>query len=77
MALGVRRPRDAEHRVDGVVVLEVERELEVGAAGVVELRQRGDVARELGPRHLADRSPHAEPAPHDAVVVEHGLAVLR
>ena len=36
--------------VHGVVVLQVQRQLVVGAAGVVELRQRGDVARELGPR---------------------------
>ncbi len=69
-------PGRAQDGVDGGIVLQVERELEVGAALVVELSQGRDVLRQGGPLVLPDGLPAEPAALHQAVVVEHGLAVL-
>jgi signal peptidase I len=65
---------NVDHGAGGGVVLHVERQVVLGAALGVEVLERRDVRRELGPRQLGDRPPpHA--TSHDAVVVEHGHAV--
>jgi hypothetical protein len=58
----------------GAGLLDVERQLEVGTHGLVEIGEGGDVLRQLGSRQLGD-GPAAEAPAHDAVVVEHGVPV--
>src|SRR3954451_9226183 len=50
-----RCTRDGEDRDRGAAVLEVEREVEVGAAYVIEVRETGQPSRQLGGLHRPDR----------------------
>jgi hypothetical protein len=68
------RPGHLDGAVEGGRVLHVEREVEVRAHGVVELRQGGDVGREVVTIARGDAVSPQAPA-HEAVVVEHRLAV--
>ncbi len=63
------------HRLGHRRVLQVERQLEAGAAPGVEVGQLRDVVGQIGPGDLADRPAAEAAAAHDAVVVEHGSPV--
>ena len=65
---------DGHRRGRRLRVLHVERQLEVGAALGVQVRQGGDVARQRGPGDLGDLAPPAADPGH-AVVVEDGHTV--
>ena len=72
--LGPGVARDGQRHRPGGVVLDVEAELEVRPARLVERREGGDVVGQRGPRHRRD-GPPPHPAAHHAVVVEHGHAI--
>jgi hypothetical protein len=69
-----RRGGHGHRRRAGLGVLDVEREVELGAELLEQVGERRDVRGEVGSVHLGDRTP-TQAAAHHAIVVEHGDAV--